>query len=218
MTKGRTRQSPDAIVYRLMQAEDVPDVLTLMTQSRFPVSSLVSKSIYSALCLDALSDERVVIAVATEEKQVAGFLLVIIDWTSYWKSFAMHHPILGLQIGWKRMNRKRESADMWNRLPQADKNNIMRIASARPSGKSWYDSSPAIAKVAFIYVDPLFRGRKLAEELYLYLMKILAKSGVSRIDAKVDLTNRRAMPLHISVGYRLERDGNSLFATKDLSK
>ena len=67
-------------------------------------------------------------------------------------------------------------------------------------------------------VDPKFRGRRISVGLYQFVMRLLAESGITRIDAKVDLTNRHAMPLHVSVGYRLERDGNSLLATMDLSK
>lgn len=218
MTKGGTRQSADAIVYRLMQAEDMSDVLTLMTQSQFPVSGLVSKSIYSTLCLDALSDERVVIAVATEEKQVAAFLLVIVNWSSFWRSFALRHPLSGARITWRRLNRKRKSEDTWSRLSQEDKNYISSIVSPQPSGKSWSDSSATIAKGVFMQVDPKFRGRRISVGLYQFVLRLLVESGIARIDAKIDLTNRRAMPLHVSVGYRLERDGNSLFATKDLSQ
>lgn len=218
MTMDRTNQSPDAIVYRLMQAEDMPDVLTLMLQSRFPVSGLVSKSIYSALCLDALSDEQVVIGVATEEKQVAAFLLVIVNWSSYWRSFALRHPLSGARITWRRLNRKRKSVDTWSRLSQEDKKYISSIVSSQPSGKSWSDSSATIAKGVFMQVDPKFRGRRISVGLYQHVMRLLAESGITRIDAKVDLTNRRAMPLHLSVGYRLERDNNALFATKDLSE
>lgn len=218
MTKGRTRQSADAIVYRLMQAEDMSDVLTLMTQSQFPVCGLVSKSIYSTLCLDALSDERVVIAVAAEEKQVAAFLLVIVNWSSFWRSFALRHPLSGARITWRRLNRKRKSEDTWSRLSQEDKNYISSIVSPQPSGKSWSDSSATIAKGVFMQVDPKFRGRRISVGLYQFVLRLLVESGIARIDAKIDLTNRRAMPLHVSVGYRLERDGNSLFATKDLSQ
>lgn len=67
-------------------------------------------------------------------------------------------------------------------------------------------------------VDPKFRGRRISVGLYQFVLRLLVESGIARIDAKIDLTNRRAMPLHVSVGYRLERDGNSLFATKDLSQ
>jgi len=218
VTNDRTSQYPEAIVYRLMQAKDVPDVLTLMTQSQFPVSGLVSRSIYSSLCLDALSDERVIIGVATEEKQVAAFLLVIVNWSTYWRSFALRHPLSGARITWRRLYRKRKSEDTWPRLSQEDKKYISSIVSPEPSGKSWSDSSATIAKGVFMQVDPKFRGRRISVGLYQFVMRLLADSGINRIDAKVDLTNRRAMPLHLSVGYRLERDGNSLFATMELNK
>jgi GNAT superfamily N-acetyltransferase len=201
-----------------MTSEDESEVLSLMLQSGFPISGLVTRSIYSSLCKDALTCSDTQVAVAAIENRIVAFLLTITDWTRYWRRFMLRHPVPGLRIVKNRARRYGKHVDVWPQLLQSDREYVRSIISDSPSGRSWSDSSPSIAKVVFVQVDPQFRGRRLGVGLYYFLMDYLASRGVTRIDAKVDLTNRRAMPLHVSVGYRLERTGNSLFATKDLSK
>ena len=217
MENHKTTKPEAPAEFRLMTPGDESEVLALMLQSGFPISGLVTRSMYLSLCRDALANPNVQIAVATVENQIAAFLLTITDWTCYWRQFILRHPVLGLRIIRKRLKKHGKSEDVWPKLSNDDRQYVTSIISDSPSGRNWSDSSPSIAKGVFLQVDPRFRGRHLSVDLYLYLMDHLANLGVTRIDAKVDLTNRRAMPLHVSVGYRLERSGNSLFATKNLS-
>jgi ribosomal protein S18 acetylase RimI-like enzyme len=199
-----------------MTSDDKSAILALMLQSGFTISRLANRSIYAALCNDALHGSKVSIAIAVVEGQGAGFLLTITDWANYWRRFLLRHPVLGFRIVLGRLSRRRKIGDVWSSLPASEREFIKSCLSAEPSGRDWSESSPAIAKVVFVHVDTRFRRLRLGAGLYGFLADRLAAKGVTRLDAKVDLKNRQAIPFHALAGFRLERVGNSLFGTKDL--
>ena len=188
-----------------------------MEQAAFPISGLSSCSLYAALCQDALFDDRIVIGVAEDEKRIVAFLLIIVDWRAYWRTFLHRHPLLGVRIVGRRLSRRQSAPDAWNKLTRKQQEQITQAVAETPSGRSWEDSSPSIAKGVFLQVEPAFRRRGISVRLYHHMFTLLAERGVRRIDAKVDLANTGALPLHLRVGYHLERSGNTLFATRDLS-
>ncbi|MDZ4722837.1 MAG: GNAT family N-acetyltransferase [candidate division Zixibacteria bacterium] len=216
MAVNSAGKSDQKIVYRLMESSDLENVLSLMNQSQFTVSGLVSKAIYRGLCHDALSNKRVVIGVAAEEKTIAAFLIVIVDVYAYWRSFAIRHPFLGFRLLCHRSQRGRLSVDKWAKLSKEDKDLITGIVAASLSKRSWTDSNSHIAKVSHIYTHNSFRGRGIGSALYDYAKAVLWEKGARRLDAKIDPTNVNSVYLHINAGFRIERDGNSLFATRDL--
>jgi len=187
-----------------------------MQQSAFPISGLSSRRLYRAMCMDALRDNRILIGVAELDHRVAGFLVVIVDWRAYWRAFMRRHPLVGITILWRRYMRRRGRESLWQKMTDEQRRRVEEIVSPEPSGRSWSDSSPKIAKGVFLHIDSAYRRRGLAVELYRYLFDLLASRGVIRCDAKVDVVNARAFPLHLRMGYRLERAGDSLFATIDL--
>jgi ribosomal protein S18 acetylase RimI-like enzyme len=213
--------SEDQLTFCLVTEPDTDAVVALMTQSRFPVGGTSSHAIYSALCGDALSDNRVYLAVArSSDAGIVAFLLAIVDWRAYWASFLLRHPVLGVRIVGGRIMRRfrRRSTEGLETMTEEQRRRIDAILSPDISGISWRDSGPDIAKAVFLHVDPGFRRRGTAVELYEYLFRVMAGNGVRRCDATVDMTNARAHPLHVRMGYHLEKLGNSLFATQDLER
>lgn len=205
-------------VYRLLQKRDLTDVLKLMRQSAFPISGLSSRPLYRAICMDALRDNRMLIGVAELDRRVVGFLVVIVDWRAYWRAFLFRHLLVGSAILWRRLMRQRSRESLWQKMSAEQRRQVVEVISTEASGRSWSDSGPVIAKGVFLHIDPACRRRGLAVDLYRYLFDLLASRGISRCDAKVDIVNTRAFPLHQRMGYRLERVGDSLFATTDLPR
>ena len=203
-------------VLRLMEPRDVASVMQLMVDSRFPLSGLASQSLYRAICQDGLKADRVLIGIAEIDRTVAGFLLVIVDYAAYWKSFLMRHPLVGVRMLWRRARRRKRFVNVWITLTLETRQAVSNIIEIEPCGRTWADSNPSIAKGIFMHIAPRFRRKGLAIVLYEFLFNILRQRGVSRCDAKVDIANTAAHPLHLRVGYRLERQGNTLFATRDL--
>jgi hypothetical protein len=84
--------------FRLLKKNDLPQICTLMAQIKPPIAGLQSKSVYSAMCHDALKDKRLVFLVAEKNKELIGFTLAIIDRKNFWKAFTLRHPYLSARI------------------------------------------------------------------------------------------------------------------------
>lgn len=204
---------------RFMERADVPRVIELMGQGSLSLVGVSSRRLHQALCHHALRDPRVLITVAEcDDGTVTAFLLSALDWKRAQRAFAMRHPLLGCAMLMSRLRRRARSGGDQTQLTPAQQQIIRDAVAPDPSGRSWHETSPRIAKGLFIQVDPRFRRRGLSVTLYRHLFRWLAERGIPRIDACVSLTNVSALPLHQRLGYRLEMADGYLFATTDLVK
>jgi GNAT superfamily N-acetyltransferase len=186
-----------------------------MEQAAFPISGLSSRSLYRALCRDALTDDRIMIGVALCGS-IAGFLIIIVDWWQYWAAFSRRHPLLAVMMLKRRLFKARRSHFSGKSLACEQQVPICQGARGASSGRRWSDSSACIAKGVFIHIDPTYRRRGISVQLYKYLFNLLASRGVKRIDARVEPENSSALLMHVRLGFHLEKAGNSMFATLDL--
>ncbi len=217
-SQNMNKINPELLSYRLIGPGDFSRVLDMMIQSRFPISGLFSKSLYRALCRDAIKARRIMIGLAEWQHVIAAIHIFILDWKRYWQGFMLRHPLLAIRMIWLRLGRRRKYQNIWEKLPAEIQQQVNREIITVSSGRSWHESSPHIAKGVFIYTDPKYRRRGIAGELYRYTYKVLVSRGIKRMDATVDLENIASLRFHREIGYRIEKCGSGLFATVDINE
>jgi ribosomal protein S18 acetylase RimI-like enzyme len=205
-------------IFRLVNNGDIARLQELMEQAASPASGLSSPALYAAMCRDALPARRLLIGVVECDDEIAGHLVMVINWRAYWGGFLIRHPILGYQMLRNRFRRRGRGTQAWDALTPNQRRQIEEVVQATPSGRAWSDSAPTIAKGWYLGIEPAFRRRGLAIQLYRFLFSVLVQRGVTRVDACVDFPNANAIPLHQRLGYRLEKQSTNIFATIDLDR
>ena len=203
----------EELISRLLDKNDMPEIYDLMEEIRPPIAGLSSNAIYSAICCDALSIKKVVIVVAKEQEKLIGFNIAIIDWHHYWRSFPQRHPLLAIRIlAYRLLRLIRVGFNVV--IPasaQPDLNN--KYISSFPSSRSWKDSTSLIAKIVYTGVAKQYRKKGVGEKLMKYLLCSVAKYGVKRVDAYINMANFPSIRLFYKMGYRIERTSTGLFAS-----
>jgi len=208
----------EGVICRLFHKDDLREVSALMKVIKPDIAGLHSPKLYDTICADALSDTRIVIVVAEKQSRLIGFNLTFIDRNQYWRLFIVKHPHLALKIAAHRFLRllrvfpEREATD-----PAASKD-ISQYITTTPSGRSWKDSSPEIAKLVMTALTKEHRGRRISVGFGAYILDVLAQHGVRRVDTKIDPDNIPSIRLTYGLGFRIERRGEHLFATIDLDQ
>jgi len=212
------RIDSEGVVCRLFHKDDLSEISKLMEVIKPDIAGLHSQKLYDAICADALSDKRIVIVVAEEQSRLIGFNLTIIDRNRYWRSFIFKHPHLAWKIAAHRFLRLLRVSPDREATDAAEPKDVSKYITSTPSGLSWKDSSPDIAKLVMTALTKKYRGRRISVEFGAYILDVLAHHGVRRVDTKIDPNNTPSIRLTYGLGFRIERRGEHLFATIDLDQ
>ena len=202
-----------AIHCRLVELKDLAGTCALMEQIQLRAAGLVARPMYRALCRDALAERNVVIVLAEEQNQFMGLAIAVTNSRRYWRRFVLRRPILGVRIAVRRL------LDHFGKLqaPPGPDHGERANAEAMSLMGHWNESAEDIAKTVFIAVLDQYQGRGCAVAIYECLFRVLARIGVSRLDAHVDTGNDSSVRLHSRTGWRIERTEAGYFASIDLS-
>lgn len=188
------------VACRVLRPGDAPRLLALLQQVRPALAGLASASVYRAFIREALRGTDVFCVVAGQDDQLHGYVLAARDWQRFQRRFLLRHPRLAFQIVGQRLCTRR-------RQPSS-----AAAAAADSPGPQWEQSSPTIAKILHIGVDPSMRGRGVGASLYSFLLPFLERQGIQRVDACVAAENRASLRLHERLGWTLRKDPDHYFA------
>ena len=215
MTESAAPNSKDPI-YRLLQKKDCPEVIDLMQKSNIPVGGLYCRSIYKALCRQALKDKRIVFGVVEYEFKLIGMIIAIIDWNRFWTLFLLRHPLLALRISFRRLLRKAGMGVAKIDYDEEQLKTVEPYLTNTLADRSWKDSSPQIAKAIFLMVDPEYRRLKIGLGLNRLRDQILMERGVKRYDGWVEMHRIPQIHLLHKTGFLIDRRSDKFFVSKDL--
>lgn len=202
--------SSPAIEVQGIDRGSVAGAAALLSELRVSFAGAVSETLSRAICAEGIGNRRVVALVAREGEQIAGAVVAIIDARRFWKVFALRHPGLGIGIGLSRLGRLAPHTAAGVPPPAEPPIALPRTGRDTPS---WAQNGPAIAKVNYVAVSERCRGRGVGRLLYLRMLEELARRGVRRVDARIDLDNVASIRLHQATGWTLYRDERGVFAT-----
>jgi ribosomal protein S18 acetylase RimI-like enzyme len=210
-------QNQEKSICRLVEKDDFPEIIKLMKRLRIPIAGLYSRAIYTAICRQALKDDRIVFVVAENQGKLIGLVFAIIDRNRFLISFLLRNPLFALQILFRKFLRIMRIG-VSERVPNPAQLEVIRkYLTTSHSGRSWWkDSSPQIAKAGFIAVDSKYRRSGVGFKLNRYRDKVLMERGVKRYDGIVELHRFPQIQLLYKTGFRIERRGNKFFVSKDL--
>jgi GNAT superfamily N-acetyltransferase len=204
------------VSFRSLSRNDLQQVPLLFKRFRPAVAGVVSATVFSALCRDAVHATGCVIVLACQDESFFGIAISVVNWMTFWRRFLFRHPGAAIVVALPRV-RRRVCRDK-NRnsgLP------MMKCGAPAPDvaelEQRWRQSAREIAKTVFIGVAPEARGRGVARRLYDYLFTVLRQEGVTRIDAQIDDGNPASVRLHQVSGWRVAFNGTNYYATKDIS-
>ncbi|MFO7719172.1 MAG: GNAT family N-acetyltransferase [Gillisia sp.] len=207
------------LVFRLLKKNDLKNVLNLMSEIKPMIGGVRYRSFYYVICLEALSDKRVVFAVCEEKSKIVGFRIAIIDLYNWRRSLFYRHPLVGMMVVFTRIFNKILKQTR-NRKKIIDKDfkiqAIKEFITTVPTDKSWSDLSPEIAKGLFVGVAESHRGKHVGKQLVQYTNQIMAERGQRRIDGRILMNNVPSIRLHFGLGYEIYKKGNYFFVTKNL--
>ena len=201
---------------RLLNKKDLPEIFDLMEKMKVPIAGSSSQMIYSAICHDGLFNDGLVFVVAEEKNFLIGFSFAIIDWFHYWKIFLIRHPLIAVRIAGSRFMKMIRTIRHSNPHKNAEKDVINKYITSSCSKRSWKDSSPKIAKIGYTAVVKSYRKRGVGKGLEKYLLDVLAKRGVRRVDAWISKSNLPSIRLQHKLGYGIEKNAIGLFASIDI--
>lgn len=221
MSQSDNDNKLDSPIFRLLEKRDMDNIMNLMEEIKPILGGVRYRSVYYALCQEALKDNRVVFAVCEDNSKIIGFSIAIID-LNHWRIVLMvRHPIVATKIVFGRTLNKlirtlNKNKTKTNNNEPFNMSDLNEFITQMPTSKSWTDSAPQIAKSLFVAVTGSHRGKHLAQKLVEYRNKVLAERGQKRVDDRILLNNIGAVRLHYRMGYDIYNRGNGLFITKDL--
>jgi ribosomal protein S18 acetylase RimI-like enzyme len=190
-------------------------VVDLQSALHVAFAGIESRRLYHAICRDALREGgRAVCLVCEIDGIAAGFVVAFVHATAYWKEFCVRRPALALRILASRLWRKRDHTGAAGTAASP----VPALVDPGPAPASWAESTDRIAKIQFIGVAPLFRGRGIASELYRRLAIHLGARGLTRIDARIATDNIASIKLHHNAGWKLYLDSDGIFAIYPLTR
>lgn len=205
----------DAIKYRLLKKDDLPEIINFMEEIMLPVIGLQTRDVYEKFCKYVFKTDKVVFAVATSENIIVGLSITIIDYHCFWRQFLIRNRYLTLRIIHKKIFQylKRRK----NERGSSDTIDISQYLSKNNANRSWNDSSKFIGKVLYVAVKKYYRRKGIGKGLYKFRHKVLLKMGVKRVDGKINQQNIAPIRLAHSEGRTIIKEKNGmLFTTFDL--
>ncbi len=202
---------------RLLTPPDEDALVQLLLRLQCTIARISRESIYRAMIRESYADRRIHILVCSSGSELAGYVIAIADWREFWMGFVLRHPLIGARILIARLRGQESRGRAQVDLPAAPRDDPTLGGWPVDDGRRWEDSSPQVAKVVHVGVDPRFRGSGIGSSLYYSLMKRLLGSDVNRLDAYIDLPNTASVRLHIATGWQVKRLADGYFASVDLS-
>jgi len=206
----------DDVTMRLMQQRDVEGMLALLKESRPGIMGMSSDGAYSALCHAGLHDPSLTIAVSECEGEIAAMFIVVTEWKQFWPRFLLRNFAIGLRVITSILRRRSRKATGTSGPAPKQEEGVGEWVADTPSGRDWSDNGPDIAKGIFLGTNAKFRGRRIAQKIYAYLLDALRENNYKRYDACVDFRNVPSLRLTAGAGLRMEVSGNRYFGTMDL--
>ena len=194
---------------------ELEDFYNLLMEMRPPIAGLTNWRIYQSISREAIKSDNVIIIIAKDDKKIVGFTITIIDWKKFWLNFFRLHPIIAIEIIMNRIV-SRIKANKNKKMPKQNLGKVKEYFAAEQTEKSWNDSSAQIAKVVYTGVSENYRKKGIGTMIGNYRFKILTEKGIIRIDTNLDPKNIPAIKLNYNLGYKIYKEGNRLFASKDL--
>lgn len=204
------------IVYRVLKEGDIPMACDLLRATNASIDGMMSPAVYRAVCRDSIARRNAVVVISLKDGTLAGCTVALIDRKAYWRSFLLWHPALTFYVITRALAMKLRVASA------SDKRSVQSVydyggkISDKPSGRTWQESSPFIAKILHTGVTDESRGMGIAKRLHEHLMVILAGRGVKRVDGNSSLGNMPSVKLLLSTGFTIEKAPSNLFATRDI--
>jgi len=186
-----------------------------MAELNVALAGATWKALHQAVCRDAVKRPDLVVLLATCDNVMCGLVVSIIHWHRYWRHFLLRHPLLGAAILLHRLVRRRQAL-MGHVASGHQGPGFPAEGFAEASEAFWQQSSPEIAKIAFVGVLPAWRGRGIAGRLYEQLSRDLAERGVRRVDARIDQGNLSSIRLHLKAAWRIAVIPDALLASISL--
>lgn len=215
MIKNMKKRS-DGIDFRSLETGDISAVCDFLCKTNAAIDGIKSSMVYRAVCKDALLKRDAIVVVSFKDRELAGCTVALIDRKSYWWLFLLRHPLIAPYVVISTIALKIRTAVASDKgLTPRSSYHDERI-SGDPSGKTWAESSPSIAKIMHIAVTDTSRNAGIGKGLYEILFEILAGCGVRRVDANIALDNVPSIKLHLATGWHVERAARNFFATIDM--
>lgn len=204
------------VTYRIMEQRDIDGIITLLDESRPGIMGMNTLDAYRALCRAGMNDPGMLVAVAECEGEIAAVFFIVTAWSRFWRGFLTRNTMLGIRVVSSILRRRIRNYFRKAGPPPQQEDGAEKWVAPTPSGRDWSDNGPGVAKGIFLGTNSKFRGRRIGQKIYAYLLDDLRANDFTRYDACVDLRNIPSLRLTSNAGLRMELSGNRYFGTMDL--
>ena len=204
------------IIIRPIKKNDHPQLINLFCLVPPTVARLKGKSVFNAIIKDALLLKNVTIWLVLIEEQIVGYCIVAWNWKKFKKMFIIRHPLLAMNILYKRFTKKRRMGE--NQILTVS-NTQLDSASLKGDKKFSYNHSKKnIGKIISIGIDPKERKKGLGGKLLKQLEIQYLKDGFERLDAHIGKNNTASVNMFRKAGWIIQEDKTGFFAFMELNK
>jgi GNAT superfamily N-acetyltransferase len=177
------------------------------------VSGISFPAFVKALCIDSIRERGPVIFEYCLNGETVGAIVITHGTPVFWKCFFARHPLVALRFIFSKfysyfINGKEKTEIKAPLISQDHK---------REHNLLWNSKSIEIARCLLVTVNPSFRGRNIATNLYLATFTQLKSQGVKTLLARISSSNYSSLSLHRSIDFRLNKIGNFWQAVKDIA-
>ena len=171
----------------------------------YSLAGIDAPSISRYLRKEAKRESSAVVAVEQKDEngRLIGVVVAIQDLHRYRLKLLLRFPMIGVSAVWRRL---------WAK-PKTQK------ACCRPDlpfPERWSNRGRNFAHVVLIIVEPQHRCRGIGARLYSELFAKLARRGVTRVIAHVDIRNESSLALHRRTGWIVGQDHSGFLCVKRL--
>lgn len=198
--------------------QDVYPVTRLLRSIKFHIGGAqASFKQIREFCEVALNeDSDLFITVAKDEhKQLAGVVLGVRNWRSFWRGIYLKNPLLLPPMGIAAIQRKITKIKRKN-----NKNKDIDLVQLEKKETSlWHDKNPAYIHILLIVVDMSHRQKKIGQRLYTSFLQHLKRNQIEKVIARIDRSNTPSIILHQKSGwnvYEVSHYAEAVIELKDI--
>lgn len=222
MTHSIDGPDPRDLIVRQVRTGDAEGVIGVMTRARSHFVGARHPRLYSAIVNDALRPSPTMsVTVAVDDGEIVGFIATTLGSSrSYWRRFAVRHPLATAAIVEHRLRKARSRFTTRRRdvseyavtpslvpdIPLPDEV-AARLDRRPPESGSPVpgEHGPRIAEVLYVGVLPEQRGRGTGVGMYASLFEHLRAAGFERCDASFALRDPAAIRMHCTFPFTIYR-------------